>query len=79
MKHPFDVHVGNRIRQGRRRAGLTEHELADMLGISEMQLRTVEAGAVRVEPDLMREVVARLGIPEGFLFKGLVNALRAAA
>lgn len=79
MKHPFDVHVGKRIQQNRCRAGLTEHEFGVMLGVPTVQIMAVEAGAVRVEPELMRQVVDVLDVPAAALFDGLASALSAAA
>ncbi|MDH3667700.1 MAG: helix-turn-helix domain-containing protein [Paracoccaceae bacterium] len=79
MKHPFDVHVGEKIRQSRRNLKLSEAELAVMLGVSPSQIQAFEAGMVRVDPELMRQVVNVLDVPATFYFEGLATALRTAA
>lgn len=79
MKHPFDVHVGERIRQSRCNADLSERALGLMLGVSTSQIHALEAGVVRVDSDLIRQVVDVLNVPAAFYFEGLATALQEAA
>ncbi len=79
MKHPFDVYVGERIRQSRCNAKLSEQELGEMLGVSTSQIQALEAGVVRLDSELIRQVVVALNVPAAFFFEDLATALRAAA
>ena len=76
MKHPFDVHVGGKIRQSRCNAELSMEELGMMLGVSTLQIQSIEAGGVHVDPELLRRVVEILDAPATFYFEGLAAALR---
>ena len=58
MKHPFDVHVGSKLRQCRRSAGMSQQQLADKLGIKAQQIQNFEIGAGRISPNVMRNIVA---------------------
>jgi len=79
MKHPFDVHVGSRLGQCRCRAGISQEQLGDALGIKAEQIQKYESGDDRITPDLMRNCVAVMGVPPSFFFEGLVSALSDAA
>ncbi len=79
MKHPFDVHVGEKIRQSRCNLELSEQEFGAMLGVSPSQVQALEAGVVHVDSELMRQVVDVLDVPATFFFEGLATALQAAA
>ena len=48
MPHPVDVHVGSAIRKLRRDAGMTQQQLAEMVGIKFQQIQKYETGANRV-------------------------------
>lgn len=44
MKHPFDVHVGKKLRLLRREAGLTQSALGDAIGVKYQQINKYEVG-----------------------------------
>lgn len=48
MAHPIDVHVGMRIRQRRWMMGMTQQQLAEMVGTKFQQIQKYETGANRV-------------------------------
>ncbi len=75
MKHPFDVHVGGRLRHCRRLAGMTQQQLGNKLGIKAQQIRNHETGANRISAGLMRNIVAATEMPASFFFEGLALAL----
>ena len=79
MKHPFDVHVGSKLRQCRCLAGISQQQLGDTLGIDAKQIQNYETGECRISPNLMRDIVATMGVPASFFFEGLVSALSEAA
>lgn len=79
MKHPFDVHVGARLKLCRRSAGLSREELGGRLGIGVRQLQSMEEGEDRIDSGVLREVVAVSGVSPTFFFEGLAEALGRAA
>lgn len=79
MKHPFDTHVGARLQQCRRSAGLSRRELGARIGVGARELRRFEEGEGRIDPGLLRNVVAVAGVSPAFFFEGLAEALGSAA
>lgn len=54
--------LGKMIRQGRKQRRMTEHELADRLGIARSTLQRAERGDPRVEIGIMFEAAALVGV-----------------
>ena len=54
--------LGKMIRHGRKQRQMTEHELADRLGIARSTLQRVERGHPKVEIGIMFEAAALVGI-----------------
>ncbi len=54
--------LGKMIRLGRKQRQMTEHELADRLGIARSTLQRVERGDPRVEIGIMFEAAALVGV-----------------
>jgi transcriptional regulator with XRE-family HTH domain len=79
MKHPFDVHVGARLRLCRRSAGMTCQELGARLGVGAREIREFERGEDRINAGLLRNMSAVTGVPPAFFFDGLADALGNAA
>ena len=71
MKHPVDVHVGQRIRQQRWTLGITQSQLADAVGIKFQQIQKYETGMNRVSASRLWEIARALGVEIGFFFEGL--------
>ncbi len=79
MKHPFDVHVGGRLRHCRCLAGMTQQQLGDKLGITAQQIQNYETGANGISASHMRDIAAAMDVPVSFFFEGLARALGDAA
>ena len=79
MKHPFDVHVGARLKLCRRSAGLSRKEFGDRIGIGTRELERMEEGEGRIDSGLLREAVTVCGVSPAFFFEGLAEALGSAA
>jgi len=79
MKHPFDVHVGGRLRHCRCLAGMTQQQLGEKLGIEARQIQNYETGASGISASHMREIAAAMDVPVSFFFEGLARALGNAA
>ena len=68
--HPIDIYVGSRIRLQRVMCGLTQGELAKLVGISFQSVQKYERGENRVSASRLHEFAAALGVPEQFFFDG---------
>ena len=71
MVHPVDVHVGKRIRHRRWLAGMTQHQLAQHVGIKFQQIQKYETGANRVSASRLWDISETLEVPVSFFFEGL--------
>ncbi|HLS18189.1 MAG TPA: helix-turn-helix transcriptional regulator [Paracoccaceae bacterium] len=71
MKHPVDIHVGQRVRQRRWMLGMTQEQLATSVGIKFQQIQKYETGANRVSASRLWDIAATLDVPVAFFFEGL--------
>ena len=70
MKHPVDIHVGQRVRQRRSLLGMTQQELGDSVGIRFQQIQKYETGANRISASRMWDIAAAMEVPVSFFFEG---------
>ena len=73
-KQPVDIFVGSRMRMRRLLNGLTQKELAEMLGVSFQQLQKYEKGTSRIGPARLQLVAQKLDVPITFFFDGASSA-----
>ena len=59
--------LGDRIRESRLRAGLTQVQLAEMIGMSHKHLSNVERGIYEVRTDGIRRISEALGVSSDYL------------
>ena len=71
MRHPVDVHVGQRVRQRRWMMGITQQQLGDDVGIKFQQIQKYETGTNRVSASRLWDIAATLEVPVSFFFEGL--------
>lgn len=71
MTHPIDSHVGKRIRQQRWQLGLTQHQLADSVGVKFQQIQKYETGANRVSASRLWEIAHVLEVSPSYFFEGI--------
>ena len=69
-----DEHVGEKVRQRRAEMGLTQHDLAQALGISYQQVQKYETGANRVSSGRLYEIANKLEVDNSHFFDGLEPA-----
>jgi transcriptional regulator with XRE-family HTH domain len=69
--HPIDLYVGSRIRLQRIMRGLTQSELAKLVGISFQSVQKYERGENRVSASRLHEFATALAVPEQFFFDGV--------
>jgi len=66
-----DRHVGARVRERRIMMGLTQQQLADLLGVTYQQAHKYERGINRVSAGRLYEVAQVLNVPVGYFFDGI--------
>jgi len=67
----IDRHVGARIRESRIMLGLTQQQLADLIGVTYQQAHKYERGINRVSAGRLYQISRALGVPVGSFFEGL--------
>src|SRR6267154_2304134 len=67
----IDPYVGARIRERRIMLGLTQQQLADLIGVTYQQAHKYERGINRVSAGRLFEVAQVLSVPVGTFFEGL--------
>lgn len=68
---PIDMHVGKLIRARRRAIGVSQHQLAEAVGVSFQQVQKYELGSNRVSASKLFAIGQALGVPAGSFFDGL--------
>lgn len=71
MATSIDLHVGRRLRRRRRLMGMTQQQLADMVGIRFQQIQKYECGANRITASRLFELSGALSIPVQYFYDGL--------
>ena len=68
-----DRHVGSRIRERRIMLGLSQQQMADLIGVTYQQAHKYERGINRISAGRLFEIAQVLGVPVGFFYEGLEN------
>lgn len=66
-----DRHVGSRIRERRTMLGLSQQQLAKMIGVTYQQAHKYERGLNRISAGRLFEIAQVLGVPVAWFFEGL--------
>ena len=66
-----DRHVGYRIRERRLLLGLSQQQLADLIGVTYQQTHKYERGVNRISAGRLYDISQVLKVPIGFFFEGL--------
>lgn len=66
-----DRHVGARIRERRIMLGLSQQQMADMIGVTYQQAHKYERGINRISAGRLYEIAQVLRVPVSFFFEGL--------
>jgi transcriptional regulator with XRE-family HTH domain len=67
----IDRHVGTRIRERRIMLGLTQQQLADLIGVTYQQAHKYERGINRVSAGRLFEIARVLSVPVSYFFEGI--------
>lgn len=68
-----DRHVGIRIRERRIMLGLSQQQMADLIGVTYQQAHKYERGINRISAGRLYEIAQVLGVPVSYFFEGLNN------
>jgi transcriptional regulator with XRE-family HTH domain len=68
-----DRHVGVRIRERRVMMGLSQQQLARMIGVTYQQAHKYERGLNRISAGRLFEIAQVLGVPVSYFFDGLTT------
>lgn len=68
-----DHHVGSRIRERRVMMGLSQQQLAKMIGVTYQQAHKYERGLNRISAGRLFEIAQVLGVPVSWFFEGLAE------
>jgi DNA-binding XRE family transcriptional regulator len=60
-RHAWEEHVEYRLADVRRALGLTQQELAGLIGKSQSAVSQIENGDITLSIELLRQIVAQLG------------------
>ena len=66
-----DLYVGQRIRERRTMMGLTQQQMADLIGVTYQQAHKYERGINRVSAGRLYDIGQALGVQTGYFYDGL--------
>jgi transcriptional regulator with XRE-family HTH domain len=71
MTDDTDLHVGKRLRRRRRLLGMTQQDLAVMVGVRFQQIQKYECGANRVTSSRLYDLSKALNVSVQYFFDGI--------
>jgi len=72
----IDLHLGRRLRRRRRLLGLTQQQLAGVVGVRFQQIQKYECGANRISAARLWRISAALEVPVSYFYDGLAEGAR---
>ena len=70
---PVDMWIGSRVRIKRTSRGMSQQEFCKLLGIGRNDLAAFEAGAKRINANLLFRVAKSLDVRPDYFFRGYVE------
>jgi transcriptional regulator with XRE-family HTH domain len=74
----IDRHIGARLRQRRIMNGLTQQQIADLIGVAYQQAQKYETGRNRIAAGRLYVIAHVLGVDVGYFFEGFEGELPSA-
>jgi transcriptional regulator with XRE-family HTH domain len=68
---PIDGAIGEQIRKRRRMLGMTQVQLAQLIGIASQQIQKYEIGENRLSVSRLVEIATALQVPVGWFFHNI--------
>lgn len=65
--------IGKRIKQARKKKGLTQEKLVEKMDVSIAYLSKVETGKIHINLERLSQICSILGITEGEILNGVAN------
>ena len=65
--------IGRRLKEARKKKGLTQEQLAEKMGVSIAYLSKVETGKIHINLERLSEICGILGVTEGEILNGVSN------
>ena len=78
MEQDIDLHLGKRLRARRRLLGLTQQQLAQVVGVRFQQIQKYECGANRISAARLWRLAEVLGVGVGYFYDGLASTVKSA-
>ena len=75
MGNDIDLHLGRRLRRRRRLLGLTQQQLAAVVGVRFQQIQKYECGANRISAARLWQLAEALETPVSYFYDGLAEAV----
>ena len=75
----IDLHLGRRLRRRRRLLGLTQQQLAAVVGVRFQQIQKYECGANRISAARLWRIAEALEVPISYFYDGLADNARSEA
>jgi transcriptional regulator with XRE-family HTH domain len=72
----IDLHLGRRLRRRRRLLGLTQQQLAAVVGVRFQQIQKYECGANRISAARLWRIAEALEVPISYFYDGLGESER---
>jgi transcriptional regulator with XRE-family HTH domain len=72
----IDRHVGARMRQRRIMLGLTQHQMAELIGVTYQQAHKYEKGINRVAAGRLYSIAQALGVEISYFYEGVQTSDR---
>ena len=76
MEQDVDLHIGKRLRGRRKLLGLTQQQLALVVGVRFQQIQKYECGANRISAARLWRIASALEVPVGYFYDGLAEGAR---
>jgi transcriptional regulator with XRE-family HTH domain len=73
MGTDIDLHLGTRLRRRRRILGLTQQQVAEVVGIRFQQIQKYECGANRISAARLWQLASALDVPISYFYDGLAE------
>lgn len=73
MSDDIDLHLGRRLRRRRRLLGLTQQQLAGVVGVRFQQIQKYECGANRISAARLWQLSQALDVPVGYFYDGVAG------
>lgn len=74
MGNDIDLHLGKRLRRRRRLLGLTQQQLALVVGVRFQQIQKYECGANRISAARLWSLAEALEVPVAYFYDGLSSS-----